>query len=65
METKAHFATIGTVRGDCGHKHLTIGDAVRCLHRDRKVCESIVGAKSYSDRRVVLVINGRALGGAI
>lgn len=51
MATKTiTFTCRGSVRGSCGHKHLTIGTAAKCLRRDVDACLARGG---YSDRRVV------------
>jgi hypothetical protein len=46
------YSTYGSVRGCCGHRHLTEKEAMGCLHRDRKICAAQGG---YSDREVVEV----------
>jgi hypothetical protein len=40
----------GSVRGSCGHKHRSIGAALRCAQRDNRDCHRVGG---YSDRTVV------------
>jgi len=47
------YTTEGSVRGSCGHKHLSEEAALKCLMKDRKGCESQGG---YSDRKVVEII---------
>jgi hypothetical protein len=49
------YTTRGSVRGSCGHKHRTIGAAVRCLHSDQAGCRTLRG---YSDRTVRPVTGG-------
>jgi hypothetical protein len=49
MSTKIAYTTTGSVRGCCGHKHRTLGGAVKCLQRDTAGCNSQGG---YSDRTV-------------
>ena len=41
------YTTRGSVRGTCGHRHRTIGAAVRCLLADQSGCRNNGG---YSDR---------------
>lgn len=43
------YTTRGSVRGCCGHKHKTIGAAVKCLKADQSGCQSQGG---YSDRTI-------------
>ena len=43
------YTTRGSVRGCCGHKHKTIGAAVRCLRDDQAGCKS---QRGYSDRTI-------------
>lgn len=43
------FTTWGRVRGCCGHAHLTIGGAIKCLEADQSGCESQGG---HSDRKI-------------
>ena len=50
-----YYTTTGSVRGDCHHKHRTLGTAHRCLRTDQHDCGSVGG---YSDRRVVIVEDG-------
>ena len=45
----ASYICIGSVRGDCGHRHRSIEAARECCDRDRRACE-LQGA--YSDCRV-------------
>lgn len=44
------YATWGSVRGNCGHRHATLAAAVDCLRADQRGCRSQGG---YSDREVV------------
>jgi hypothetical protein len=50
-----YYVTIGSVRGECGHRHKTLAAAQRCLERDMEGCAMQGG---YSDRRVVAVERG-------
>jgi len=45
------YICIGSVRGECGHRHRTLHGAVRCLLRDRRECRG-VGGGCYSDREI-------------
>lgn len=47
------FTTTGSVRGGCGHVHLTRAAAEKCLDRDHRGCVTQGG---YSDRKVVTVL---------
>ena len=47
------YTTSGSVRGDCGHQHRTIGAAVRCIDTDDRGCKRSCGQDAYSDRRVI------------
>ena len=56
-ETKGHtmtttYTTTGSVRGSCGHKHRSIGAAVRCLLADQSGCTA---SRGYSDRTVRVI----------
>jgi hypothetical protein len=46
------YMCAGSVRGECGHAHLSIAMAMRCLYRDRRECRSL-GGGAYSDRSVM------------
>jgi len=46
-----YYVATGSVRGECGHKHATAGDAWKCCHRDGEQCGRL-GGGSYSDREV-------------
>lgn len=46
---KTHYYTIGSVRGNCGHKHHTPKSAAECCLKDSKGCKKQGG---YSDRRI-------------
>ena len=50
--TTTYYTASGSVRGDCGHKHETAGDAWKCCHRDQTQCGNL-GGGAYSDRGVV------------
>lgn len=43
------YTTDGSVRGECGHRHRTIGAALACIARDARGCASHGG---YSDRSI-------------
>ena len=43
------YTCSGSVRGDCGKKHRTIGAAVACCNRDSHACARHGG---FSDRHV-------------
>lgn len=47
-----YFTCVGSVRGECGHKHATYDAAQRCNDRDQNGCASQGG---YSDRKIVAV----------
>ena len=49
MNVTTYYHTVGSACGDCGHKHRSIGAAVRCMERDEKACSRQGG---YSDREV-------------
>jgi hypothetical protein len=49
------YSCHGDVRGDCGHKHRTIGAAYACLQDDHRGCASVGG---YSDRTRLAVSCG-------
>ena len=53
----ATYTCSGSVRGECGKKHRTIGAAVACCNRDNNACGRHGG---YSDRNVCRV-DGRPL----
>lgn len=46
------YIASGSVRGDCGHQHTTVGAAYDCAQRDGKACARL-GSGAYSDRVVV------------
>ena len=46
------YTCSGSVRGECGKKHRTIGAAVACCNRDNNACARHGG---YSDRHVCRV----------
>lgn len=45
------YTTRGSVRGGCGHKHLTVSAAQRCADADQRACARL-GGGAYSDRVV-------------
>lgn len=48
------YTCYGTVRGGCGHKHLSIQNARNCTYSDQYSCNSIrLSEKFISDRRVL------------
>jgi hypothetical protein len=53
MKTKpTRYTTSGRVRGCCGHRHLTIAAAHKCVERDQRNCWRQGG---HSDRHVAAV----------
>lgn len=48
---KTTYHAIGSVRGECGHRHATIAGAERCRQRDSDQCGRL-GGGAYSDREV-------------
>ena len=42
------YTCTGSVRGNCGHRHLTIGAALNCCKKDTKACVSQGGYSDYS-----------------
>ena len=46
------YTTHGSVRGCCGHRHLTIAAAHKCVERDQRNCWRQGG---HSDRHVAAV----------
>jgi hypothetical protein len=44
------YTTEGSVRGNCGHAHQSVGAAERCRAKDQRSC---AGQGGYSDRSVV------------
>lgn len=48
------YASIGSVRGWCGHYHRTPRRAIDCTERDHRAC-SALGGGAYSDREIVAV----------
>jgi len=46
----ATYTTEGGVRGNCGHRHRSIGAAYACIRDDQRGCASQGG---YSDRDIV------------
>ena len=46
------YTTIGSVRGECGHRHKSIATAVRCIDKDDRGCKRSCGSDAYSDRVV-------------
>jgi len=51
----SHYASIGSVRGDCGHKHRSPRTAMSCTARDQRACRQLPG-RCYSDRSTYLVL---------
>jgi len=49
--TGTHLRCVGSVRGWCGHKHISLDAAKHCLRSDQAGCQSAGG---YSDRSVYL-----------
>lgn len=43
------YSCIGEIRGSCGHSHLTLRTAAKCILHDARGCARQGG---YSDRRV-------------
>ena len=56
---KTTYHAIGSVRGSCGHTHLTPESAARCAQRDSRACHRL-GGGAYSDRGVER-IDGQAM----
>ncbi len=52
---KVRYTTVGSVRGTCGHNHLTVEAAARCGAKDDRGC-AVAGG--YSDREVVKLVDG-------
>lgn len=50
--TAPRYICSGSVRGDCGHNHLTVASAAKCLAKDQRGCRSL-GGGAYSDRRII------------
>ena len=48
---RKRYTTDGSVRGSCGHAHMTLGAAERCRARDEQACRA-QGGRAYSDREV-------------
>ncbi len=49
------YTLTGSVRGNCGHNHLTILGAARCSVADQRGCKSQGG---YSDRDLRVIEDG-------
>jgi len=49
--SNVYYIASGSVRGSCGHKHSTAGEAWKCCHRDGTQCGQL-GGGAYSDRVV-------------
>jgi len=45
------YIASGEIRGDCGHRHRTIGTARLCAEKDWERCARL-GGGAYSDRGV-------------
>lgn len=52
MATETTYTTTGSVRGNCGHQHIGLEEALDCMARDQHGCEQQGG---YSDRRIIAV----------
>lgn len=46
---KNYWFTLGSVRGECGHRHTSVESAEKCMMRDERECKRMRG---YSDRIV-------------
>lgn len=46
------FTTWGSIRGDCGHLHLTRAGAEKCAARDRRLCHMQGGVSDRILRRI-------------
>jgi len=46
------YTCIGSVRGRCGHRHESLGEALDCLEADQHDCRQL-GGGAYSDRHIV------------
>ena len=57
-EEISHYASIGPVRGNCGHKHTSPHTAVTCTLRDHRDCRALGGGDS--DRQPYLVLTDGA-----
>ncbi len=44
-----YYKATGIDRGDCGHQHQTIDEAMKCVQRD---CEEHERRNAYSDRDI-------------
>ncbi len=44
-----HYKAVGPDRGDCGHQHATIAEAMACVQKDCEECEAKGG---YGDRDI-------------
>lgn len=47
------YSAVGSVRGDCGHRHHTIQAALQCAEKDGKSCRRL-GGGAYSDRNSIV-----------
>jgi hypothetical protein len=50
---KTRYRAAGSVRGSCGHAHLSVVAAYKCAQKDQRDCASLPGGNAYSDRHVV------------
>jgi hypothetical protein len=48
-----YYTTEGSVRGCCGHRHLTEDAADSCIRKDDRECKQACGPSAYSDRMTV------------
>jgi len=53
------YTCAGNVRPDCGVSHRSIRAAVRCCNQDQRAVVRGNGPRSYSDRHVVRLVDGR------
>jgi len=53
MSNRRTYEARGSVRGACGHSHVTLRAAVACCEKDANGCASL-GGGAYSDRVVTL-----------
>ena len=51
---KRIYEATGSVRGSCGHRHVSLRAACRCAASDQRACHRL-GGGAYSDRTVVCV----------
>ena len=53
-----HYTNVGSVTGECGHRHRHPWTAQQCLDRFARAVERGHGSNAYSDRRMVAVEDG-------